>query len=595
MRLAVKSTATLIVLYLLVLVGLALWLDYQLRSTANSLMEGTARLVGTEVAAAMSESALEQLLQGDPETHERLAQAIAELTQRSHVVASLAVVDASGRVVVSDELEAGRQLASPAVVFQDTRAPQFLSPRSPFVGGAYHLFVPLVRHDQLVGYVRLSLGSEHIAALYRRGRRQIVVAAALGLTAIGALGFLLHVQITRRSAALARTLEATARGEIVPVPERRDEFAEVLEAAGRLGRELSETRERSSQAQRRMGALANFLDVGVLLLGPGGTVDFANATARELLACQAMPALSARWRGVKDTIEAALGRPLEAGAAGARADVDVPLAGDTRRLRVELHCPGDDERAGYLVMLKDRDFLDAFETDLRLATQMRSLARIYGALAHELRAPLGAMAINLELLHAAVRSDGAPDLQARQQRYTDVLREELARLNRSLLVVLNQTTSLNADRGRFDLEEILRDLESLLAAQAQQQHVTLEVQPPGPPVRVVGQRDRLKQALLNIATNALDAMPDGGRLALALAANDRHVTLAIRDTGPGMSAEVMGKIYDMHFTTKTGGTGIGLYVARSIIESHGGDIQVTSTLGEGTCFRVQLPREPSPA
>jgi two-component system sensor histidine kinase HydH len=444
-----------------------------------------------------------------------------------------------------------------------------------------------------VGYLRLSLSSEHIATLYRRARHQIVLAAALGLTAIGALGFLLQAQLSRRSAALARTLEATARGEIVPPPERKDEFAQVLEAAGRLGRELSETRERSSQAQQRIGALANFLDVGVLLLGVEGTVDFANATARELLCCSDMAMLHARWRGLNDIIEAALSRPLEACAAGERVDIEVPIDSTCRRLRVELHCPGDDERAGYLVLLKDRDFLEAFETDLRLATQMRSLARIYGALAHELRAPLGAMAINLELLDDAVRSDAqtTPNLRDRQQRYTEVLRQELARLNRSLLTVLNQTTSLNAARERFDLLEILRDLESLLAAQAQQQRVTLEVRAAATPVFIVGHRDRLKQALLNLATNALDAMPDGGRMNMALASNDRHATVTIHDTGPGMSSEVMRKIYNMHFTTKAGGTGIGLYVARSIVESHGGDIQVDSQPGRGTSFTVQLPRE----
>ena len=76
-----------------------------------------------------------------------------------------------------------------------------------------------------------------------------------------------------------------------------------------------------------------------------------------------------------------------------------------------------------------------------------------------------------------------------------------------------------------------------------------------------------------------------------MATQDRHATLAIRDTGPGMSAEVVRKIYNMHFTTKAGGTGIGLYVARSIIEAHGGDIQVDSEPGHGTCFQVQLPLE----
>jgi signal transduction histidine kinase len=99
----------------------------------------------------------------------------------------------------------------------------------------------------------------------------------------------------------------------------------------------------------------------------------------------------------------------------------------------------------------------------------------------------------------------------------------------------------------------------------------------------------LKQAVLNIATNALEAMPNGGRMDMALDAEDGHAALAIRDNGPGIAPEVLSKMYGMYFTTKRGGTGIGLYVTRSVVESHGGDIHVESRRGEGTCFTVNLP------
>jgi signal transduction histidine kinase len=590
MRLAVESTVTLIALYLLTLVGLVVWTQYELRSMATSLMEDTARLVGSEIAAAISESALDQLLQVDPATHQRFEEIVTDLRQRSHVVASMTVVDESGRVVVSDELDAGRQLAVPGVIFQDTTRPQFLPSQSPFSGGMYHLFVPLVRQDAVVGYIRLAIGSQRIAAMYRRARHEILAAAMIGVACIVVLGSALHVQLARRGAALARTLEATARGETVPTIVRRDEFSEVIEAAGRLGRELSETRERSSQAQRRMNALANFMDVGVLLLGADRTLEFANATARDLLSGGAPGAFDERWHALKDNFDT-IADPAVRGASTAHVDVEVPVDGRTRRLRLEFFRLEPDEQGGYLVLVKDRDLLEAFETDLRLATQMRGLARAYGALAHELRAPLGAMGINLQLLSDALEKDSSADpaAQDRQKRYAHVLRDELARLNRSLLAVLNQTTSLAETREPFDVGQLLRDLDALLAPQAKHQHVTLDVQLPDEEIRLTGHRDRLKQALLNIATNALEAMPDGGRLGMLLAAANGCVTIAIRDSGPGIPPEALAKIYGMYFTTKNGGTGIGLYVARSVVEAHDGTIQVDSQPGEGTCFTVRLP------
>jgi signal transduction histidine kinase len=590
MRLAVKSTVTLIAVYLLALVGLLVWTEYELRSVATSLMEDTARLVGSEIAAAMSEPALDQLLQADPATRLRFEEIVADLRQRSDVVASMTVVDENGRVVVSDEIDAGRQLAVPGVIFEDTTRPQFLRSQSPFSGGMYHLFVPLVRQDAVVGYIRLAIGSQRIATMFRRARHEVLAAAMIGVACIVALGSALHVQLSRRGAALARTVEATVRGETVPALGRRDEFSDVIEAAGRLGRELSETRERGSQAQRRMNALANFMDVGVLLLGPDRRLEFANATARELLSGTAPGRFEERWHALKDIFDTIPDPALRA-ASSAHADVEVPVDGRTRRLRLEFFRLEPEEQGSYLVLVKDRELLEAFETDLRLATQMRGLARVYGALAHELRAPLGAMGINLQLLSDALEKDSSadPTIHDRQKRYAQVLREELARLNRSLLAVLNQSTSLAETREPFDVCQLLHDLNALLAPQAKQQRVELDVQLPDKEIRLTGHRDRLKQALLNIATNALEAMPEGGRLGMLLAPANGGVRIAIRDSGPGIAPEALVKIYGMYFTTKNGGTGIGLYVARSVVEAHGGSIQVDSQPGAGTCFTVSLP------
>jgi len=592
MRVALKSTLTVVSLYLVILAGLAGWMEYELRSVATSLMEGMARLLGGEIATAMSGSALDQLLEADSMTYQRLVQTVSDLTSRSNVVASISVVDHSGRVVVSDEMEPGRQLAIPEAIFQGLKRVQILAPQSPFQGGTYHLFVPLFQEANIVGYIRLSLASRRIAALYRHARNRLLLAAVIGLIGIGAVGLMLQRQLARRGAALARTLEATARGEHVPAGSGGDEFSQVLEAAGKLGRELLETRERSTQAQRRINALGSFMDVGVLLLASDQTLEFANGVACELLGCEDPRGLEERWADIKATLESALDQSRSSEPASTpRVDVDFPCNGRARHLRLEVHHAGEDAREGYLVLVKDRDLLEAFETDLRLAIHMRGLARVYGALAHELKAPLAAMSLNLELLNDALGTDqeDAPDIGQRRRRYATVLRDELARLNRSLVAVLNQTAPANEARQRFDGRELLRDLEALLAPQAAHQRIALQVDLPESYVDVTGHRDRLKQALLNIAANALEAMPEGGRMRLSLASDANQAIITIQDSGPGIPPEILSKIYSMHFTTKSGGTGIGLYVARSVVDAHGGEIEVDSQPAHGTCFRVRLP------
>jgi signal transduction histidine kinase len=592
MRVALKSTLALVILYLLILGGLTAWMEYEIRSVATSLMEGTARLLGSEIATAMSGSALDELLEADPMTRQRLVQIVADLTKRSNVVASISVVDHGGQVVVSDEMEIGHQLAIPEAIFQGSNRTQFLRPQSALQGGKYHLFVPLRQAGGIVGYIRLSLASQRIASLYRHARNRLLLAALAGLAGIGAVGLMLHRQLSRRGAALARTLEATVRGEQVPTSPRGDEFSQVLEAAGKLGRELFEMRERSTQAHRRMNALASFMDIGVLLLGADRGLEFANEVACGLLGCNDLASLHNRWSDLEHLLDHALTQPRSAITSPPPLDAEVPVNGRTRHLRLEVHRAGEDAREGYLVLVKDRELLEAFETDLRLATQMRGLARVYGALAHELKAPLAAMAINLELLKdsLSVADDDAPGIAERRQRYAAVLRDELTRLNRSLVAVLNRSATLNEARERFDLRELVHDIEALLAPQAKHQQVVLTVEVPVMAVHLDGYRDRLKQALLNIATNALEAMPGGGRLGLSVTADDGDAVVTVRDSGPGIPPDILNKIYGMYFTTKNGGTGIGLYVARSVVEAHAGKIRVDSRPPDGTCFQVRLPR-----
>ena len=136
---------------------------------------------------------------------------------------------------------------------------------------------------------------------------------------------------------------------------------------------------------------------------------------------------------------------------------------------------------------------------------------------------------------------------------------------------------------------LVQDLEALLAPQAKRQRVALTTQLPAEPVTLVGQADRLKQAMLNILINALEAMPEGGSLAIAVEQNAGTAHVTVRDSGPGIPTALIGAIYDMHFTTKSGGTGVGLYVARSVVQSHGGTIDVESHGEAGTTFTLTLP------
>ncbi|GAB4507187.1 MAG: hypothetical protein Tsb0026_01690 [Sulfuricaulis sp.] len=337
------------------------------------------------------------------------------------------------------------------------------------------------------------------------------------------------------------------------------------------------------------GALTRIMNVGLLLLDSGTALEFANPLACNLLGCVNTEELKNRWEEMKPLL--GLDKDLPQTAKPRSLKVNLPMIkSGPRYLRLEIYALKEESCTGYLVLIKDRQVVDVLETELLLASQMRTQVHLYGALVHDLRASLNAIQITFELLVDIMASGHDAD-PSDQQRYIAVLREELARLNRTLgSMPDNRIPSLSAAAEELDLRAIVEEVTVLLGTQAMRQRIDLQHRLPEREVRVIGHRDRLKQMLINVAINGLEAMPRGGRLRIDMTVRDASsVDVTVRDDGPGIPAELLDDIYQIYFTTKKSGSGMGLYVARLVLESHGGDIQGVNAPGAGACFVLTLP------
>ena len=338
-----------------------------------------------------------------------------------------------------------------------------------------------------------------------------------------------------------------------------------------------------------LDVLSRVMNVGLLLVGSAEKLEFANALALELLGCRGLDELQRQWPEFRRLLQIE-GIREATGAKPKRITVDLPLESGMRFLRLEIHALQDHACHGCLVLLRDRKAGDILEIDLLLASRMRSLVHVYRVMAHDLKAPLNAMQLTLELLADSVGHDAVTgESAARRHRHVEVLRQELGRLNRILQTMLDQKEPMGAVPHAFDLCEVVREIVALLAPQARGQRIEMRTQLPGDTVYLCGYRDRLKQALLNIAINGLEAMPGGGRLEIDLRAQAASASVTIADSGSGIPQALLDEIDQIYFTTKKTGSGIGLYVARLVVESHGGEIFVQSEPRSGTCFTVTLP------
>lgn len=589
MRIASKAVLASLAALLVALAGLAAWANRRQAHAAEQAIASTAAQVRQELEAALDERGVESLLTAEPSGRLRLYEALASMARSSELVRSVVVADAAGGVVASSAFEEiGGQREAADEIFAAGLEPRLTGGGEGAAPGEPVLYLPLVEGGAAAGYVRAALTGSRLPELRERAEETLWVAAVFGVLAISAVGLLLRAQLASSGARLARDLERVRLGE-PPAGGRRDEFAQAFEIARELGRELKQAKEQGNRSASRLALLSAVADTGVVLLGPSGEPDFVNRRALELLGCREEVELKARWAGLRERLAAALAAGAGMGRRERIADLEIEAGGPSRRLRIAVSgLGGPEEREGTLLLVKDRSLVEALETDLRASAQLRSLARFLVAMMHDLKAPLNAMNLNLELLRASF-DERVAETGQRQRRYVGILAEELARLDRALGLLLSSAVPGSAAEQTFDLRELAGELEMLLAPLAKRQMVELSCEVPAEPVRVRGQRDRLKQALLNIALNGLEAMADGGGLRLGLESGDGRARLVVADTGPGIPPEVLPKIWEMHFTTKDSGTGVGLYVARSTVESFGGEIAVETAPGAGARFLVSLP------
>jgi signal transduction histidine kinase len=229
--------------------------------------------------------------------------------------------------------------------------------------------------------------------------------------------------------------------------------------------------------------------------------------------------------------------------------------------------------------------------ELAHASRLAVAGELLGSIAHEIHQPLGAILANADAadLMLATGADRRQELAAilGDIRRDDLRASEVIRKLRALLA------GHAVERVAFEVNEAVREVDSLLRPEARRRHVTFEVRTAAVPAVMVGDRIQIQQVLLNLALNAMDAvarLPEERRtVVIAVDAGGDEIGIEVRDRGSGIAPEDLPRLFDSFFTTKPQGMGLGLSIARTIVEAHGGRIRAESRPGDGALFRVDLP------
>ena len=501
------------------------------------------------------------------------------------------ITDTQHRVMVhNDPGEIGRELARVPPLGDLLRAD--LRSQLRVIYGppqVYEIVLPLEMAgnplEVRVGVSTLFLRDQITPALNKAVRIAILVVVLATLSA-----GLVSYGLLRPLETISQSVDRWARGEYAESIElnRTDEWGVLSSKLNLLGEQMRGEKAAFVALKENLDQLFSSLTDGILLFDKQDRLVLATPVVAGFL--QRTPDELAH-RPAAEVFAACA--PLERLLAKAFAErrslawqtVDLPEGAHTPRLAVNVQFVEEQgERMGSLVTLRDASTRARLEDQIDVAAKLAALGRITSGVAHEVKNPLNAMVLQLEVLRSKLG-----DYQERVSPQLRVLSTELQRLERVVKTFLDFTRPVELHPQDTEIESLVRDVFTLAEPQARQNNVRLVFDRNGATPRLRLDPDLMKQALLNLVLNGCQAMPSGGELKVTPRVFTDRVDLEIADEGVGIPPELHAKIFSLFFSTKAGGTGVGLAMAFRIVQLHNGSMDFSSEVARGTTFRVSLP------
>lgn len=363
----------------------------------------------------------------------------------------------------------------------------------------------------------------------------------------------------------------------------------LAESLTHAGRRLEEAAVEVADLRELNQLIVDSIQGGIMTTDRDGRVLHLNAFGVGILGRAASSVRGLPLRGVLDT--PLLGpAELEARAANralARMELSYPHP-DGRQLELGVSvtplATGESSRGGYLVVFQDLTEIRRLEQEVRTKEKLAAVGEMAAQLAHEIRNPLGSIRGSAQVLMAE------PGIGEEQGRLLDIISRESIRLSETLNRFLYEVRPSSRTKGPVDLRPLVEETVTLLrnGADLRPEHEVRFQADAGPHV-CLADADQIKQVLWNLLRNALEAMPDGGRLEVRLRRESSEVVLSVRDQGRGMGRDEQGRMFEPYRTSRAMGTGLGLAIVFRIVRDHGGDIEVRSAPQVGTEIDVRLP------
>jgi signal transduction histidine kinase len=471
----------------------------------------------------------------------------------------------------------------------------------------FDVVVPLNRNGEAYLSVHVGVRTTLLSALYKPWLEQAIWLMGFALGAALLVAFLLGNFALRPLEEISLQLDywtalTASESALADEPKpNQDMPARVSTKIEMIGQRMRNVEEVFSALKENIDQILGNLQDGLLLFTGDRRAVLVSDAARRFLQRDRDALLGLHARDIFDR-STLLGRTLwEAIDAGVSIIHEEIRTETGRRIQISVDFIHDDETQqglGALVTLHDVESAEEIESELELSRRMAAIGRLTSGVGHEVKNPINAIVVHLELLKSKLAEPEGPAV-----RHLEVIDMEIHRLDRVVQTLVDFSRPVELQLREQDLRGVIGDVLALASEEFSTRNVTLVSTMPEEPLIANVDADLLKQAVLNVIQNGAQAMPEGGRLEVTLesdrrgaASSDGAVSMAprtavlrIADEGAGIPEEIREKIFDLYFTTKSGGSGIGLAMTYRILQLHHGSVEVENSGNRGTEFVLRIP------
>jgi PAS domain S-box-containing protein len=453
----------------------------------------------------------------------------------------------------------------------------------------YDIHLPIQRDGKPFGDIRIGISTVFLKSELRPQLNRALTFSILAVLVSFLLAAGLSNVALRPLEAIGRRLDqmTTDAGDVASSTESQADDYGAMTKIDRLGREIRDVKEVFSALKENLDQIMGTLQDGLMLFTRDWRIVLVSASAERFVGIPRGEMLGKHVEEVF-TDKSLIGRiVLDAYAIHQpvpQREIEVEKG---RRIQFALDFIAErGERIGALITFRDAESVHRIENELELSRRLAAIGRLTSGVAHEVKNPINAIVVHLEILKNKLQ-EVAPDAQ----RHMDIIGNEIRRLDRVVQTLVDFTRPVDLKLGPTDLRKLTEDVALLAGPEALSHNVKLEFTALAPSLPVYVDADLFKQAILNIVLNGVQAMADGGTLKMIARKTESAAIIEISDQGHGIPKEIQDKIFNLYFTTKKAGSGIGLAMTYRVLQLHNGALEFETEQGKGTTFRLQVPLE----